>query len=111
MPDPRRWPAQLVAFAPGPGTAEALASVGVTDVRIPATTFDSEGLLALPELSAVRGKRIVIFRGDGGREDLGDALVRARRARRPRRLLSARASPRAERRDSTKRFATGGSMR
>jgi uroporphyrinogen-III synthase len=79
VPDPRRWPAKLPAFAPGPGSAEALAAVGIADVRFPATTFDSEGLLALPELSAVHGKRIVIFRGDGGREHLGDAL-RARGA-------------------------------
>jgi uroporphyrinogen-III synthase len=78
-PDPRRWPAKLLAFAPGPGSAEALAAVGIAGARIPATTFDSEGLLALPELSDVRGKRIVIFRGDGGREHLGDAL-RARGA-------------------------------
>lgn len=72
--DPRHWPAHLVTLAPGPGTAEALASVGVTGVRIPTTNFDSEGLLALPELSAVRGKRVVVFRGEGGREHLGDAL-------------------------------------
>ncbi len=64
-PDPRRWPAKLAAFAPGPGTAEALAAVGIGGARIPATTFDSEGLLALPELAAVGGKRVVIFRGDG----------------------------------------------
>ena len=74
VPDPRSWPLRLVALAPGPGTAEALASVGITDVRVPATTFDSEGLLALPELSSVRGKRIVVFRGNGGREELIDAL-------------------------------------
>lgn len=74
-PDAQRWPATLVAFAPGPGTAEALAAVGIAGARIPATTFDSEGLLALPELADVRGKRIVIFRGDGGREHLGDALA------------------------------------
>lgn len=74
-PDPRRWPAGLVALAPGPGTAEALAAVGIADVRIPATTFDSEGLLALPELTVVRGRRVLIFRGDGGREVLGDTLV------------------------------------
>jgi uroporphyrinogen-III synthase len=79
-PDPRLWPAQLVAFAPGPGTAEALAAVGIPDARMPATTFDSEGLLALPELADPRGRRILIFRGDGGREHLGDTL-RARGAR------------------------------
>jgi len=73
-PDPGAWPAQLVALAPGPGTAEALAAVGIAGTRIPTTTFDSEGLLALPELSAVRGKRVLIFRGDGGREHLGDTL-------------------------------------
>jgi uroporphyrinogen-III synthase len=74
-----RWPAALVALAPGPGTAEALADVGIADARIPATSFDSEGLLALPELADVRGRRVAIFRGDGGREHLGDTL-RARGA-------------------------------
>ena len=74
VPDPARWPARLIAIAPGPGTAEALAALGIADVRIPATTCDSEGMLALPELTNVRGKRIVIFRGDGGREELGATL-------------------------------------
>ena len=79
-PDPRRWPAGLIAFAPGPGTAEALADAGIANVRIPATTFDSDGLLALPELASTsQGKRVLIFRGDGGREQLGDTL-RARGA-------------------------------
>ena len=68
------WPAHLVALAPGPGTAEALAALGIADTRVPATTFDSEGLLALPLLADLRGKRIVIFRGDGGREHLADTL-------------------------------------
>jgi len=77
--DPSRWPAALTPFAPGPGTAEALAAVGIGNARIPATTFDSEGVLALPELEDVRGKRVVVFRGDGGRETLGDTL-RARGA-------------------------------
>jgi uroporphyrinogen-III synthase len=78
-PDPRRWPAKLVALAPGPGTAEALADVGIGDVRVPTTTYDSDGLLALPELQQVSGKRFLIFRGDGGREELADTL-RARGA-------------------------------
>jgi len=74
-PDATRWPAKIVVFAPGPGTAEALANAGRRDVRIPATTFDSEGLLALSELADVRGKRAVIFRGEGGRETLAEALA------------------------------------
>jgi uroporphyrinogen-III synthase len=73
------WPAGVIAFAPGPGTAEALAAVGIAGTRIPATTFDSDGLLALPELASPRGKRVIVFRGDGGRDQLGDAL-RARGA-------------------------------
>src|SRR5436305_724679 len=63
VPDPARWPPSLRVFAPGPGTAQALASVGLAHARIPITTFDSEGLLALPELRDVNGKRVLIFRG------------------------------------------------
>ena len=75
--DPASWPAHLIAFAPGTGTASALAAVGIGQVRIPATTMDSEGLLALPELADAAGKRIVIYRGGGaapGRELLGETL-------------------------------------
>ncbi len=73
--DPAAWPPYLVALAPGPGTAAALAAVGVHNVRQPTTTMDSEGLLALPEIEAVSGKRIVIFRGGSGRELLRDTLI------------------------------------
>jgi uroporphyrinogen-III synthase len=79
VPAPAQWPARLRAFAPGPGTAAALVATGIADVAIPEAQFDSEGLLALPALREVAGKRVVIFRGDGGRELLGDAL-RARGA-------------------------------
>src|SRR5205814_9271927 len=51
VPDPSRWPPSLRVFAPGPGTAEALAAIGLTGVQIPVTTFDSEGLLALDRKS------------------------------------------------------------
>lgn len=68
------WPAKLRTFAPGPGTAEALAAAGIADTRIPAKSWDSEGLLELADLNDVAGKRIVIFRGEGGREFLGNSL-------------------------------------
>jgi len=74
VPAPERWPRDLVTFAPGPGTAEALASVGIMNVRIPVTTFDSEGVLALPDLTDVHNRRGIVFRGDGGRDLLTETL-------------------------------------
>ena len=47
---PRRMPEGVRVLAPGPGTAEALAAVGVGAVGLPEQDFDSEGMLALPEL-------------------------------------------------------------
>lgn len=79
LPPPETWPPRLPAYAPGPGTAEALVAAGVADVRLPTTTGDSEGLLALPELQAVAGRRVLVLRGNGGRELLAETL-RARGA-------------------------------
>lgn len=75
------WPAGLQALAVGPGTVRALAEHGVVDTIAPTLRFDSEALLALPALAEaqVRGRRVAIFRGDGGRELLADTL-RARGA-------------------------------
>lgn len=74
----KKLPAGLRVFAPGPGTAEELTIRGVAQVEMPETSFDSEGLLALPLLqeSAIQGKRIVIFRGNDGRELLREALAK-----------------------------------
>ncbi len=61
--------------AVGQGTAKALIKRHIKQVIVPSERFDSEGLLALPELQQVRGWRIAILRGDGGRELLGDTLA------------------------------------
>lgn len=67
-------PPSLKFAAVGQGSAKALRELGIGRVIAPATRFDSEGLLALPELQDVDGRRVMIFRGDGGRELLGDTL-------------------------------------
>lgn len=76
----RTLPAALRIAAIGRATVNALGRRGITGVLAPAHGFDSEALLALPALGDVAGKRVVIFRGEGGRELLGDTLI-ARGAR------------------------------
>ncbi|MDR1888747.1 MAG: uroporphyrinogen-III synthase [Zoogloeaceae bacterium] len=77
LPAGADWPAHLRAVAVGAGTARALAAAGVTDCLFPSEGADSEHLLALPEFSesAVRGQKIAIFRGGGGRELLAQTLT------------------------------------
>lgn len=67
-------PDSLQAATVGLSSAKALHDYGVEKVIAPQQQFDSEGLLALPELRQVNGQRVVIFRGDSGRELLGDTL-------------------------------------
>lgn len=72
---PRRpWPATLRVAAPGKSSERELARHGIHDVISPPLRFDSEALLELAELTDVAGRRVIIFRGDGGRELLGDTL-------------------------------------
>ena len=68
------WPRALPAAAVGGGTRRELERRGVASVLAPQAGADSEALLALPGMQQVAGKRIVIFRGQGGRELLGDTL-------------------------------------
>ncbi len=71
----REWPAGLRAAAIGKGSVKALKRFGISEVIAPVRVFDSEHLLELPQLQDVAGHKVVIFRGDGGRELLGDALA------------------------------------
>lgn len=72
----RELPSTLRIAAIGQGSRRELKHFGVTDVLAPTQRFDSEALLAMPEMQTMQGQRIVIFRGDGGREVLADELTR-----------------------------------
>ncbi len=72
----RTLPPELKFAAVGQGTTRALGSFGVTEVIAPTIRFDSEALLDMAELQQVGGKRIAVFRGDSGRELLGDSLLK-----------------------------------
>jgi uroporphyrinogen-III synthase len=69
-----RLPERPVLAAVGAATAAALAVAGRGPELVPDGRFDSEALLALPQLADMGGKRVLIVRGQGGRPFLGDAL-------------------------------------
>jgi uroporphyrinogen-III synthase len=56
------------------GTQRELERHGIAGALAAEQGADSEALLALPELARVAGRRIAIFRGEGGRDVLGDGL-------------------------------------
>ncbi|MDR2092946.1 MAG: uroporphyrinogen-III synthase [Azoarcus sp.] len=78
----RAWPPGLRVATVGQGSARALRSRGFGEVIAPESGFDSEAVLALPAFApeAVRGRAVLILRGEGGRELLGETLA-ARGAR------------------------------
>jgi uroporphyrinogen-III synthase len=73
-------PAYLIISVIGKASARQLELFGVSPQLVPSAGFSSEALLAMPRMQVVHGERIVIFRGEGGRELLGDTL-KARGAR------------------------------
>jgi len=93
------WPAATWAAAPGPGTAAALIRAGVPEAQLrqppaDAAKFDAEALWATIADEPWAGRRILVVRGEAGREWLADqgraagAVVEAvaAYARRPPRL-------------------------
>ena len=67
-------PPTLKFAAIGPVTAKALTEFGIKNVLSPQDRFDSESLLALTEMHAMQDKKVMIFRGQGGREILAETL-------------------------------------
>lgn len=70
----RGFPSTAKIAAIGTKTAQAIARFGLHAEIYPQNRFDSEALLEHPALQDVRGKRVVIFRGSGGRGLLGETL-------------------------------------
>ncbi|MFA5626359.1 MAG: uroporphyrinogen-III synthase [Thiohalomonadaceae bacterium] len=68
-------PAGLTLAVVGAGSARALyARLGREPDLQPPDRYETEGLLAMPELQTMAGKRVLILRGNGGRALLGQSL-------------------------------------
>jgi len=74
------WPAGVTLAVLGEGSRAALAAHGITpdqvDIVSPADSAhsDSEHLLQTLDLAALRGRRVLIIRGESGRELMADGL-------------------------------------
>ncbi len=68
----RAWPR---VAAVGEGTKRELERRGFRGVIAPSGQADSEALLALPEMAQIAGARVLVLRGAGGRELLGETLA------------------------------------
>jgi uroporphyrinogen-III synthase len=75
-----RWPAGVPIAVVGEGSRAALARHGVTEADTPIhcprdpAFSDSEHLLQALDLALLRGRRVLVVRGESGRELLPDAL-------------------------------------
>jgi uroporphyrinogen-III synthase len=67
LPTGIRW------YTVGSGSAAELESFGIV-VLLPEKNMSSEGLLELPTLSQVQGERVLIVKGEAGREHLRSTL-------------------------------------
>ena len=81
-PDAIAWPDDVAAAAPGPGTAQALLRAGcpaasIVSPTIEAAQFDSEALWERLRGRDWSGSRVLVVRGDGGRDWLAERLVDA----------------------------------
>lgn len=65
---------KVLYVAVGKATYSALLNHGIRSVLVPADGFNSEAILAMPELQTLTGLPCLIVRGDGGRELLANTL-------------------------------------
>jgi uroporphyrinogen-III synthase len=71
-PNGVRWPSRRVCI--GAGTARALEEAGLGKGLAPDSGASSEDVLALPPLQNLRGQRVLIVKGEGGRDLLPRVL-------------------------------------
>ncbi|MGM3273870.1 fused uroporphyrinogen-III synthase HemD/membrane protein HemX [Ralstonia sp. 24A2] len=86
MPEGFRWPQEVPVAVVGPASAQALATHGVAppayrvikpDTHADDARQDSEALYARLDVPSLRGREVLIVRGNGGREWLADQLREA----------------------------------
>jgi len=86
MPEGYRWPQEVPVAVVGPASAQALAAHGVAppahrvirpDTHVDDARQDSEALYARLDVPSLRGREVLIVRGNGGREWLADQLREA----------------------------------
>jgi uroporphyrinogen-III synthase len=65
-------PVRIAAI--GQATAQALALAGLPIDLVPESGYNSEALLAMPQMQQINGQRYLIVRGEGGREELATTL-------------------------------------
>jgi uroporphyrinogen-III synthase len=73
----KQWHAfpDILWAAIGPGTAKTLQECGISSILLPLTSpYETESLLKIKALQAVKGKKILVFRGNGGRNFLSKVL-------------------------------------
>lgn len=70
----KKLPGRIQFAAVGNGTTKALHAQGITEIWQSDKSSGSEGLLTLPVLQNITDQKIVIIRGQGGRELLADTL-------------------------------------
>ncbi|MDF3980493.1 uroporphyrinogen-III synthase [Luteibacter sp. PPL201] len=66
---------RATVIAVGRGTARALKMVDVAEVHFPANRQDSEGVLGMPEMASLGGRRVALIGAPGGRGVLREQLA------------------------------------
>lgn len=70
-----RWERVVQVAAVGRGTALALTAAGRAPDLVPGERYESEALLEMPELADMRGRRVLIVRGEGGRGLFAQTMI------------------------------------